>query len=101
MVLCNATGCPALETATEMLSALIPGLGDSLEAVLLERDAVVRLKADLVGGTVTLFRGWPETYRMEDVHWSHSGGHSPSSRRARATNRVSPLRDASRGSMSR
>jgi CubicO group peptidase (beta-lactamase class C family) len=92
VVLCNATGCPALETATEMLSALIPGIGDSLDAVLprlerklfppgkipteqfegtlLERDAVVRLKADLVGGTVTVFRGWPETYRVEDLHWS-------------------------------
>ena len=92
VVLCNATGCPALETATEMLSALVPGLQDSLDAALprlerklfprgtipteqfegtlLERDAVVRLKADLVGGTVTVFRGWPESYRVEDVHWS-------------------------------
>lgn len=92
VVLCNATGCPALETATEMLSALVPGLQDSLDAALprlerklfprgtiptdqfegtlLERDAVVRLKADLVGGTMTVFRGWPERYRVEDVHWS-------------------------------
>jgi CubicO group peptidase (beta-lactamase class C family) len=92
VVLCNATGCPALETATEMLSALLPGLGDSLDAAvprlerklfppgtipteqfegtLLERDAVVRLKADLVGGTVTVFRSWLDMYRLEDVHWS-------------------------------
>jgi CubicO group peptidase (beta-lactamase class C family) len=92
VVLCNATGCPAVETATEMLSALAPGLGDSLtaalprlerklfppgtipaeelEGTLLERNDVVRLKADLVGGTVTLFRSWPDTYRLEDVHWS-------------------------------
>ena len=34
VVLCNATGCPALETATEILSALITGLGDSLDAAL-------------------------------------------------------------------
>jgi hypothetical protein len=92
VVLCNATGCPAVETATEILSALVPGLGDSFaaalprlerklfpagaiptdrfEGTLLERDAVVRLKADLVGGTVTVFRSWPETFRLEDVHWS-------------------------------
>jgi CubicO group peptidase (beta-lactamase class C family) len=92
VVLCNATGCPAMETATEMLSALVPGLGDSLnaawprlerklfppgtipteqfEGTLLERDAMVRLKADLVGGTVTMFRSWPDMYRLEDVHWS-------------------------------
>jgi CubicO group peptidase (beta-lactamase class C family) len=93
VALCNATGCPALETATEMLSALAPGLGDSLaaavprlerklfprgtipteqfEGTLLERDAVVRLTADFVGGTVTVFRrSWPETFRVEDVHWS-------------------------------
>ena len=91
-VLCNATGCPALETATDMLSALIPGLGDSLtaalprverklfpsgtiptdrfEGTLLERDAVVRMSVDLVGGTATVLRGWPETFRLEDVHWS-------------------------------
>ena len=91
-VLCNATGCPALETATDLLSALIPGLGDSLtaalprverklfpsgtiptdrfEGTLLERDAVVRMSADLVGGTATVLRGWPETFRLEDVHWS-------------------------------
>jgi CubicO group peptidase (beta-lactamase class C family) len=91
-VLCNATGCPALETATDMLSALIPGLGDSLtaalprlerrlypsgaipterfEGTLLERDAVVRISVDLVGGTTTVSREWPETFRLEDVHWS-------------------------------
>lgn len=92
VVLCNSTGCPALETATEMLSARIPALEDSLaaalprlerelfppgtmptglfEGTLLERDAVVALRADLVGGTVTVLRTRPETYRVENVHWS-------------------------------
>jgi hypothetical protein len=92
VVLCNATGCPAVETATDMLSVLIPGLRDSLnaalprlerklfppgsvpteqfEGTLLERDGVARLKADLAGGTVTVFRSWPDRYRLEDVHWS-------------------------------
>ena len=92
VVLCNATGCPALETATEILSALMPGLGDNLEATLprlerqlfpsgtvpttqlegtlLLRDAVVPLKADLLGGTATVVRQWPEKYRLEGVHWS-------------------------------
>jgi CubicO group peptidase (beta-lactamase class C family) len=92
VVLCNATGCPAVETATEVLSALIPGLGDSLAAALprlerklfpagtmpterfegslLEREAVVPLKADLAGGTAAVSRGWPQTYRLDGVHWS-------------------------------
>jgi CubicO group peptidase (beta-lactamase class C family) len=92
VVLCNATGCPALETGTEVLSALIPGLGDSLTAAvprlerelfhagaipterfegsLLERDAVVPLEADLAGGTVTALRKWPETYHLDGMHWS-------------------------------
>jgi CubicO group peptidase (beta-lactamase class C family) len=91
-VLCNATGCPAVETATEMLSALIPGLGDSLAAAvprlerklfpqgttpserfegsLLERAAVVPMTADLAGGTATMSRKWPETYQLDGVHWS-------------------------------
>ena len=91
-VICNATGCPALEAATEILSVRIPGLGDSLaatlprierrlfpsgaipadrfEGTLLERNAVVRLSVDLVGGTATVLRSWPETFRLEDAHWS-------------------------------
>jgi hypothetical protein len=40
------------------------------EGTLLERDAVVALRADLVGGTVTVSRTRPETYRVEEVHWS-------------------------------
>jgi CubicO group peptidase (beta-lactamase class C family) len=92
VVLCNATSCPAVETATEALSALIPGLGDSLaaalprlerrlfpagriptdryEGTLHEREAVQRLEIDFAGGTATIVRSWPETYRMEDTHWS-------------------------------
>ena len=92
VVLCNATGCPAVETATETLSALIPGLGDSLaaalprlerrlfppgtlptdryEGTLHEREAVMRALVDFSGGTVTIVRRWPETYRLQDAHWS-------------------------------
>ncbi len=92
VVLCNATGCPALETATEILSARIVGLRDSLaaalprlerelfpagtmpaellEGTLIERDRVLPVSADFLGGTVTVLRAWPATYRLEGVHWS-------------------------------
>jgi CubicO group peptidase (beta-lactamase class C family) len=92
VVLCNATGCPAVETATEALSSIIPGLGDSLaaalprlerrlfpagtiptdryEGTLHEREAVQRLEVDFAGGTTTIVRRWPEAYRLENAHWS-------------------------------
>jgi CubicO group peptidase (beta-lactamase class C family) len=73
VVLCNATGCPALETATEILPARIVGLRDSLaaalprlerelfpagtmpaeslEGTLIERDRMLPMSADFLGGT--------------------------------------------------
>jgi CubicO group peptidase (beta-lactamase class C family) len=115
VALCNATGCPAVETATEILSALIPGLGDSLDATLprlerqlfpagtvpperlegtllqrdAQRDAVVPLRADLLSGTATVVRQWPERYQLDAVHWS-VGAIEGIVRPARASGRDAP-----------
>ena len=91
-VLCNATGCPGAGDRDRHALGSHPGPGgqshcrlapsrakavslrhdptERFEGTLLERDAVVRMSADLVGGTATVSRGWPETFRLEDVRWS-------------------------------
>lgn len=92
VVLCNATGCPAVETAMEILSVRVPGLADSLaaaiprferdlfpagttpvgrfEGALVERDRALPLSADFsVVGAPTL-RTPEATYGLDNVRWS-------------------------------
>lgn len=92
VVLCNATGCPALETAIDILSARIPGLADSLsaaiarleqdlfppgttpegrlEGVLVERGRALPLSAEFAGDGMSTLRTPVQAYGMDRVRWS-------------------------------